>query len=443
MVVKLTKAKKFRVSHPILKNDLFKSLAKLKLSKKIAVAVSGGPDSLALTILLNEYATQNNIELNALSIDHGLRKSSSSELRWLSSELKKKKIRHKILKWKNPKPRSNILTEARNKRYALLIKECERINAKYLFTGHHFDDQVENILLRMIRGSGIKGLGSLQEKFKFNKHKTIICRPLLKYTKKSLISFLANEDQKYILDPTNYNDSFDRSRVRKVTQHLINEGLDDLRLKKTIKNLKDANNSINYLLNTSIRKFLSVNDNGLFSVSLRTFKSLPEEIKYRSISKILKLAGNGKYLPRSKNIQNLLEYTEKKNQKKFTIAGCIVEIRENKMIILPEVSRSLFEQKIKAQNFIWREIYKVSMKTNYAKGLVLRYLGSDGKDMLPKKYKDKLKLLKHEHASSYLSIWKQKQLVAVPSIGFSDKKVKTINKYELTDIYELLEEARV
>jgi hypothetical protein len=82
------------------------------------------------------------------------------------------------------------------------------------------------------------------------------------------------------------------------------------------------------------------------------------------------------------------------------------------------------------------------MKTDYAKGLVLRYLGSEGKDMLPKKYKDKLKLLKHEHASSYLSIWKQKQLVAVPDIGFSDKKVKTIKKYELTDIYELLEETR-
>ena len=159
------------------------------------------------------------------------------------------------------------------------------------------------------------------------------------------------------------------------------------------------------------------------------------------MSKILKLAGNGKYLPRSKNIQNLLEYTEKNNQKKFTIAGCVLEIRENKMIILPEVSRNLFEQKIKAKNFIWREIYKVSMKTDYAKGLVLRYLGSDGKDMLPKKYKDKL--LKHEHASSYLSIWKQKQLVAVPGIGFSDKKVKNINKYELTDIYELLEETRV
>ena len=68
MVVKLTKAKKFRVSHPILKNDLFKSLAKLKLSKKIAVAVSGGPDSLALTILLNEYAIQNNIEL--INVSH-------------------------------------------------------------------------------------------------------------------------------------------------------------------------------------------------------------------------------------------------------------------------------------------------------------------------------------------------------------------------------------
>ena len=229
MAVKLIKPKKSKSFDPILEQDFFKSLLKFKLGKKIAVAVSGGPDSLALTILLQKFSLENSIALKAISIDHGLRKSSKDELQWLASEFKKRKIKHKIIKWKNIKPNSNILSNARDKRYELLIKECERINIRYLFTGHHLDDQVENVLLRIIRGSGIKGLGSLQEKFNFKKSKVNILRPLLKYPKKSLISYLANEKQKYILDPTNTDNNFDRSRVRKVSSHLINEGLNNKR----------------------------------------------------------------------------------------------------------------------------------------------------------------------------------------------------------------------
>ncbi len=436
MAVKLAKAKKSKKFIAVQENDLFDSLAKFKLSKKIAVANSGGPDSLSLTILLQKFAIKNNFQLISLSVDHGLRKSSSAELKWLAGQLKKRKIKYKILKWKGAKPKSNILLHAREKRYELLIKECEKIDAKYLFTGHHFDDQVENILLRLIRGSGIKGLGSLQEKFKFSKSKITIVRPLLQYPKKSLISFLALENQKYILDPANYNNNFDRSRIRKVSHHLIDEGFDNSRFKRTIRNLIDANKSIDYLITTSIKKFLSIDNYGIFSISLNEFKKLPDEIKFRSISKILKLVGNGKYLPRSNKTLNLLEHIKKNKNKKITVAGCTLLIKKNKMIILPETSRNLNEQRIIEKNFIWNEKFRVVMKSNYDNGLVIRYLGCDGKERLPKKYR--LELIDHEHFESYLSIWRQKEVVAVPDIGFNDRKVKSIMKYEITDIYELL-----
>ena len=438
MVVKLVNPKKSRVFKPVLENEFFDSLAKIKIANKIAVAVSGGPDSLALTILLHKYALKNKIQMYAFSIDHGLRNASIAELKWLNSQLKKRKINHKIIKWKNTKPKSNIQAQARNKRYELLIKACDEINTKFLFTGHHFDDQVENILLRLIRGSGIKGLGSLKEKIKFNNSKITIIRPLLNYPKKSLISYLASENQKYILDPTNFDNNFDRSRIRKVTQHLINEGFDSKMLAKTIKNLKDANISVNYLINKSIKKFLHVNEYGLLFIALPKFKSLPDEIKFRSISNILKLVGRSNYIPRSKNILNLLNYLKNNESMQITIAGCLVQIENNKMMVFPEVSRKLHELNIKSRDFVWNDQFHVYMQNDYAKGLIIRYLGKEGIEHLPSRYKKKL--CQHDYAPYYLSIWKNSKLIAVPDIGYSDKKEKSIRKYELNNVYELLTE---
>ena len=438
MVVKLVKPKKSKYFDPILEQNFFKNLLKFKLGKKIAVAVSGGPDSLALTILLQKFSIENNIDLKAISIDHDLRSSSKNELLWLASELKKRRIKHKIIKWKNLKPTSNILSNARDKRYELLIRECEKINIKHLFTGHHLDDQVENILLRFIRGSGIKGLGSLQEKFKFKKSNVIILRPLLKYPKKSLISFLAKEKQKYILDPTNFNNNFDRSRVRKVSNHLIDEGLNNKRLLTTIKNLKDANNSINYLINSSLKSFIKINSRGLISILIDKFEPLPEEVKFRSLTKLLIFIGKGKSIPRSKNILNLLNLMFEKNFKNLTTAGCLIKKEKKEILFLPEVTRKLYISKITSINFVWNELYNITMKDNYAKGLSVQYLGENGIKLVPKKYSSKL--IKDIYPPSCLSIWKGKKLIAVPDIDYSDKEIKSIRKYELIDIHSQLKE---
>lgn len=437
MAVKLAKPKKSKSFKQVPENDFFKSLAKIKLVKKIAVAVSGGPDSLALTILLNKFSSLNNARLYAISIDHGLRSSSNSELKWLASEMKKRKINHKIIKWKDKKPTSNILSNARDKRYKLLIEECNKLNIKYLFTGHHLDDQVENMLLRLIRGSGIKGLASLQAEFKFTNSKVKILRPLLPYPKKSLISYLANEKQEYIIDPTNFNSSHDRSRIRKVTSHLVEEGLTNIRLLNTFKYLKEANNSINYLINTSIKNFIKVDQNGLVSLSINKFSPLPAEIKFRSLSKILSFIGKNKNEPRSKSILNLLNKITAIEFTNTTLSNCLILKQKKLIFFLPETSRQIKSTKIKLDNFIWNDQYKITMKKNHTKGLSIRYLGLAAAKKMPKKYSEGSD---QRTTAALVSIWKDKKLLEVPTLGYKDTKNTSVKKIDIIDIYSFFEE---
>ena len=118
------------------------------------------------------------------------------------------------------------------------------------------------------------------------------------------------------------------------------------RLLSTIKNLKNANNSINYLINSSLKSFVRVNSRGIISILLERFVSLPEEVKFRSISKLLKFVGKGKNTPRSKNILNVLNSMSENNFKNLTIAGCLIKKNNKQILILPEVARKLSTTKI-------------------------------------------------------------------------------------------------
>ena len=103
---------------------------------------------------------------------------------------------------------------ARNKRYELLTRKCKQLKIRYLLTAHHLDDQIENFFMRLVRGSGLKGLSSISRISK--KNNIVLVRPLLDYSKKSLIKILAEKKQKYVDDPSNINSMFDRVRFRKI-----------------------------------------------------------------------------------------------------------------------------------------------------------------------------------------------------------------------------------
>jgi len=122
----------------------FKSSLNSKI--KYAVAVSGGPDSIALAYLSKCFSVFYNVKIYYYIVDHKLREGSSEEAKKVASKLKKFKINCKILVWKGKKPSSNIQSLARQNRYSLLIKECKKNKVQSLLLGHHADDQYENFI---------------------------------------------------------------------------------------------------------------------------------------------------------------------------------------------------------------------------------------------------------------------------------------------------------
>ena len=224
------KNKKINKIFKAFKNYLDKNAEK---KIKIGVAISGGPDSLTLAFLTKCYSLINKLDAKFFIVDHKLRKNSSKEAKLVKLFLRKFDINCKILKWKGKKPLSNVQGIARNKRYDLLKKACKKNKINHLLIGHHVDDLYENFFIRLLRGSGLKGLSSFGEAIKEEENNILILRPLINFEKKELIYISKNVFKFFIEDPSNQNFIFQRSRIRKLILELNKEGLDKKKLNLT------------------------------------------------------------------------------------------------------------------------------------------------------------------------------------------------------------------
>jgi tRNA(Ile)-lysidine synthase len=190
----------------------------LPFKKKLIVAVSGGPDSLALSFLAKIYSIKKSIDIKYFIVDHGLRKNSTLEAKFVQKKLKNFSIKLNILTWKGIKPRKNIQSIAREKRYKLLTDAAKKYGIQNILLGHHLDDLFENFFIRILRGSGLKGLISLDKETNINQ--TNLIRPLIKLDKKDLIYVSNNIFGTYIEDPSNENEKFKRVRIRNFLEQL-------------------------------------------------------------------------------------------------------------------------------------------------------------------------------------------------------------------------------
>ena len=348
MAVKLVKPINHKKVVKITNQDFEAKMRELRVNSDIAVAVSGGPDSLALMHLSNRYALNNNINLTVLSIDHGIRAESSKEIVWLEKIAKKNKINFYSTKLKKRINSSNTLSKARTLRYEALSKYCNKKKIKFLLTAHHLDDEIENFLMRLVRGSGIKGLSSLKVKSRYKNTKLILVRPLLEYSKKSLIQYLSEQKQSYLNDRTNYNNKYDRSRIRKLSQQLIQEGLSKVRFKNVLKNLKNANNAINTAVSNYLEEQVKLNEKKIISFRSKEFINLPEEIQHRVLVKLCRFAGKSNKVPRSRSIQELINSIVKEKSFKRTLNSCtfvgqkgVVNIQSESNIAKPNKTENL------------------------------------------------------------------------------------------------------
>ena len=317
-------------------NQIYKKFEKnLNISENFGVGVSGGPDSLSLAFLSKVYSIKNRVEAKFFIVDHRIRKESTVEAKLVQKILKKIFINSKILTWKGKKPKKNIQSLARKKRYELMYAECDKNKMDNLLIGHHQDDLFENFFIRMLRGSGLKGLISLDKKTKIgNKN---IMRPLIDQTKDDLTYISKKVFNSYIKDPSNKDEKFQRIKIRKLITELETNGLDKKKLLSTINNLKYSNNVVNFYVAENLRKnsFFFDKDNKLFLN--RSFFLQPYEVIFRGLSKALKLIGKKYYPVRGKKLDKIISDIQNNHLLRVTLGGCIVEKANQTIIITKEL----------------------------------------------------------------------------------------------------------
>ncbi len=271
-------------------NQIYNRFEKsLNINENFGVAVSGGPDSLALAFLAKIYSIKRKLSPKFFIVDHKLRLESTKEAKIVKQLLKRILIVPEILTWKGRKPLKNIQSLARIKRYELIYKRCDKYKIKNILIGHHQDDLFENFFIRMLRGSGLKGLISLDKKNKIN-NKNLL-RPLLDEKKEDLAFISKNIFNFYVQDPTNNDEKYLRIKIRKLITELQKNGLDKKKFIKTINNLKHSNSVINFYVSENLKKntFFSNKSNKL--TFNKFFFHQPYEVTFRALSEFIKLIG--------------------------------------------------------------------------------------------------------------------------------------------------------
>ena len=308
-------------------------LDSLNDTENLAVAISGGPDSLALAFLAKCHSLKNKVKVKYFIVDHKLRKDSSTEAKSVRNILKKFNIDCKILPWNGKKPSKNIQALAREKRYSLLANECKKNNIKNLLLGHHLDDLSENFLIRIVRGSGLNGLISFKKTTKHKDQKLNITRPLLGVEKVDLTYIAKKVFNFFIKDPSNVNEDFKRTRIRNLLQSLEKEGLDKKKLVLTINNLKDSDTSIKFYVDRNLKENVIFKKKNNIYILKQSFFDQSHEIIFRSLTKIIQKLGKKYYPVRGKSIIELIKRINSKSFSKVNLGGCYVD-RVNETILI-------------------------------------------------------------------------------------------------------------
>ena len=312
--------------------QIYKKFEKnLKIKENFIVAVSGGPDSLALSFLSKVYSIKKSLKVTYFIVDHKLRKNSSKEAKFVKKLLKKLDCNLKILNWIGKKPKNNIQSIAREKRYALLINQSKKLKIDNILLGHQKDDLYENFFIRILRGSGLNGIASFS---KSSKEQNInLIRPLLNFSKKDLKYIAKKVFGTFIQDPSNNDEQFKRVKIRHLIKYLQSDGLDLEKFNLTIKNLKLANESIKFFVKRNLDNNSIVNQKNKTILLNNNFFKNPEEVIFRSFTKVIQQVGKKYYPVRGKKIVKIIKEIKNNSLTKTTLGNCLIK-RVNKTIIV-------------------------------------------------------------------------------------------------------------
>ena len=290
-------------SSPISVQYAKRLFADWKGAPAIILAVSGGPDSIALMWLAARWrrSLARGPRLIAVTVDHGLRAEAAREARDVKRLARMLDLPHRTMRWTGAKPGTGLPAAARGARYRLLAQAARASGATHILTAHTRDDQAETLLMRLVRGSGIAGLAAMARVTE--REGVLLARPFLDVSKSQLVATLTRAKVGFADDPTNRDTHFTRPRIRAVMPVLAVEGGDARNLARLASRLARANAAVEVLVDGAER-YLALRDRGASASGIdartfdaktfdaRSFAAMPEEIRLRLLLRAIDRFGH-------------------------------------------------------------------------------------------------------------------------------------------------------
>jgi tRNA(Ile)-lysidine synthase len=278
---------------PISAQDAKRLFADWKAEPAIVLAVSGGPDSIALMWLAARWrrGLARGPRLIAVTVDHGLRSEAAAEARDVKRLARTLDLPHRTMRWTGAKPKTGLPAAARSARYRLLAQAARENGATHILTAHTRDDQAETLLMRLLRGSGIAGLAAMARVTE--REGVLLARPFLDVSKPQLIATLKKAKVDFADDPTNHDVNFTRPRLRAVMPVLAAEGGDARNLARLASRLARANAAVEVLADGAERYLALKGSEAPHSgFNAKAFAAMPEEIRLRLLLRAINRFGH-------------------------------------------------------------------------------------------------------------------------------------------------------
>lgn len=340
---------------PISTREARRLFAGLKSAPALVLAVSGGPDSVALMWLAARWqrSLARGPLLTVVTIDHGLRREAAREAREVKRLAAELGLPHRTLRWRGAKPKTGLPAAAREARYRLLAQAARAAGASHVLTAHTRDDQAETLLMRLLRGSGLAGLSAMAQLSE--RDGIVLARPLLDVPKSQLIATLRRAKVGFADDPTNRDTAFTRPRLRALLPLLAAEGGDIRNLARLATRLARANAAVEVLADGAER-FLRLRDRGdapqagIRSFEASAFANLPDEVRLRLLLRAINALGHEgpAELGKVETLMSVLDQAIAASPRapatgrpvlKQTLAGALISLAGGRIHIAPAPAR--------------------------------------------------------------------------------------------------------
>ncbi len=306
--------------------DLNSTFASADGAQHVAVAVSGGSDSMALLHLAKAWGDLAGVKVSAVTVDHGLRTGSVEESVQVARWTAEIGVPHVILHWIGEKPRTGIQAAARKARYDLMTQWASTIGVDCLLTGHTLNDQAETVAMRRKRTDSVASIAGIRPEIIWN-HVRVL-RPLLHVKREALRHFLSVLGQGWIDDPSNDNPAFERVRIRQE----LGEDVDTLALQAGDAQICLA------VAEMEARQFamrhVAVHAMGYFSVARENLLALSADAADQLLRQLMQSLGGAEALLAER--QRLWTWIKGGNSRRRTLGGIVIAQRLHEILFMRE-----------------------------------------------------------------------------------------------------------